>query len=356
MAYFHKKYSLYIAIAFSIFPINAYSWGNHTAFTDICIRGIENKYRNQQIIFEPINIVLKDIGFNSLDEFSDHLKIRKSHVPISDIKKSNWKDVVVAASVEPDFGMDQELNVSDDQKMMGGFHGLSSQGFRHMYYHKWEWSRPLQSFHVPLREMGEAHKRAALYFDLAQKAYKKGHFFWAFRFLGWGIHYVQDLAQPYHVSQFGSFDLLALSKIFKSWGAVISETTRLVSNFHLSFEEYIDYNLMKKNNWVLVANGFSKKDFFNQYNGSIDNELVKLSKEFVKPLSKIIELQNDWVGKELFDSGLDLGSGMKNSDGTDKIRFLQNECSKDLEEQILIALSNAGGACQWYIQRFLNTL
>ncbi|MBK9500535.1 MAG: phospholipase [Leptospiraceae bacterium] len=38
------------------------------------------------------------------------------------------------------------------------------------------------------------------YLSLARFAFKTGHPYWGYRFTGWGLHFVQDLTQPYHTT------------------------------------------------------------------------------------------------------------------------------------------------------------
>ncbi|MFI4962797.1 MAG: hypothetical protein ACHP6H_02955, partial [Legionellales bacterium] len=40
--------------------------------------------------------------------------------------------------------------------------------------------------------------RLNLYAALSKYAFKTGHIYWGYRFLGWSLHYLQDLTQPYH--------------------------------------------------------------------------------------------------------------------------------------------------------------
>ncbi|MCY1439895.1 hypothetical protein D9M71_561470 [compost metagenome] len=41
--------------------------------------------------------------------------------------------------------------------------------------------------------------RVYQYLGLARFAFESGHPYWGFRFLGWALHYIQDMTQPYHV-------------------------------------------------------------------------------------------------------------------------------------------------------------
>ena len=38
------------------------------------------------------------------------------------------------------------------------------------------------------------------FLTLARFAFKTGHPYWGYRFAGWGLHFVQDLTQPYHTT------------------------------------------------------------------------------------------------------------------------------------------------------------
>jgi hypothetical protein len=40
--------------------------------------------------------------------------------------------------------------------------------------------------------------RAYQYMGLARLAFATGHPYWGYRLLGWGLHHIQDLTQPYH--------------------------------------------------------------------------------------------------------------------------------------------------------------
>ncbi len=262
MDYFRKTYFLVLFL----FSTNAaFGWGNHVVFTNICVDAIQsNSLDNLKYDYVPIDEALKSIGIQSKAEFAHIYQIQENKIQVQKINLTNWKEIIAFASSEPDMGMDQELNVSSDQDMMGGYHGLSSQGFRHMFYRKYDILSPLETLHVPPRKMGQAPERAKLFFELSQKFYNQKQYYWAIRTLGWGLHYVQDLSQPYHVSQFASFQLLAFSKLFQSFSALVKETTRLVSNYHLSFEELVDVNLSKNQIWQKAAVGAINFEEFNK--------------------------------------------------------------------------------------------
>jgi hypothetical protein len=52
--------------------------------------------------------------------------------------------------------------------------------------------------------------RAYQYLGLARLAFATGHPYWGYRFLGWGVHHVQDLTQPYHAKPLPGVELPSL--------------------------------------------------------------------------------------------------------------------------------------------------
>ena len=84
--------------------------------------------------------------------------------------------------------------------------------------------------------------RAHQYSTLAVLAFRSGHPYWAWRFTGLALHYVQDLTQPYHASlapgdsaaRLITTNLLAMAGL----PAMKHTLTVLLSNRHLAFERY----------------------------------------------------------------------------------------------------------------------
>lgn len=156
-------------------------------------------------------------------------------------------EVVESACDEPDYGMDWGL-YEDNGTAWGARYGFGIQ----------PWGNPKLSygtqapFHMSfdnepgiLRSLAKwttesnVGYRIDLYTALARFAFAAGHEYWGWRFAGWALHYVQDLAQPYHASIMPSkttFSLLLLNAFgskAKKDGAVT-----LLSNRHLIFENY----------------------------------------------------------------------------------------------------------------------
>ena len=160
-------------------------------------------------------------------------------------EKTSARDILVHYADEPDWGMDQNLNISPDQPYMGGTVGPTSQAFRHLFLKKWTLSAPFRTFHVPPRQMGEAPERAQIYYTLAQTAFEAKEPYWAFRFLSWALHYIEDLGQPFHSSQLLTPKFVSWENIF-DFKKSVKRTTQIIANYHFIYEEYVAYRIQKE--------------------------------------------------------------------------------------------------------------
>lgn len=152
------------------------------------------------------------------------------------------RQVLSGYSGEPDWGMDKGLDASKHQGLMGGTDPkmTSSQGFRHMSF--------------LLGTMGDAPKRAQLCFDLGRKAMAKGHNYWGFRFVAWGLHYLEDMGTPVHTNMLPTSKYIRLKGMFRPKGAngkrrfnnkvlgdVVKGSTQINSNYHFLYEDYVEH-------------------------------------------------------------------------------------------------------------------
>jgi hypothetical protein len=115
-------------------------------------------------------------------------------------------DVIATASMQPDFGLDTFL-YENNAGWFGKIYGFGTQPMG-------DPSLPLHSqmlFHMSAmyedpRILSIAERlnenypeyRAFLYLSLSRFAAETQHPYWSAVFLGWGLHYIQDLTQPYH--------------------------------------------------------------------------------------------------------------------------------------------------------------
>ena len=147
---------------------------------------------------------------------------------------------------EPDQSFDLELPTSADpdgeRKWMGGIHGSTSQGFRHMYFGGWKPLHPLASLQFPPWALGQAPTRANIFGERARREIRAGNKLWGYRLLAWSAHYIQDLTQPFHATQIPSLWMVPWSKLFSGF---IPEATRTISNYHWAYEDFLLYELTR---------------------------------------------------------------------------------------------------------------
>lgn len=164
-------------------------------------------------------------------------------------------EVISTASDEPDHGMDVDL-FSDSNTSFGNEYGFGEMPFGdprseygnqapfHMgFYHE----AGIVFAAAPFLEKNFPAYRSHLYRSLSIFALKKGDHYWGLRFLGWGLHFVTDLTQPYHSSV-----LPGVSTLRMLWINVLAmigfETYKqnainLVANRHTALEE-LQWNLL----------------------------------------------------------------------------------------------------------------
>ncbi|MBL8019528.1 MAG: phospholipase [Leptospirales bacterium] len=159
-------------------------------------------------------------------------------------------EVVASGCEEPDYGLDIgmfENNNTEWGKKMGfgvqpfGNPNLEygSQAPFHMgFYHEAKIVYLLAGFLK--KTYPEVRVRQS--YALARYAFKTGHPYWGYRFMGWGSHYVQDLTQPYHASVLPGVGTLRM--LWINFLDIIgrskskTEIIQLVSNRHLALENF----------------------------------------------------------------------------------------------------------------------
>lgn len=349
----------------------SWAWENHPEITRYSLLAQDEMAPAEFSNSEDFKRVLQ------INSFAEYFKINEDKINWNwkpqdfaegEAKKYRAIDILAYSSLEPDFGIDQNLNLSADQKYLGGFEGLSSQGFRHLYFRGFDFSDPLTTLHYPAHEMGEALKRIDVFFNTAIIAKKSGHLFWAYRFLGFALHYLQDINQPYHTTQVASLKLLPLKTLlFDGWDAFVKETTRIVANYHLSFEQYIDVcSRENQEHELMVAFKVAKTDQAFKYR--IENEVgltlqamkLETAKQSSRLSAELVNAQDDFWGQLLNDKNLDLRNDYDQK-GIKKIhfdfsRFDQDKnllkAKKRFYEVSYQALSNVAITTRWLVAHF----
>ncbi|MDD0842802.1 phospholipase [Pseudomonas sp. Gutcm_11s] len=130
------------------------------------------------------------------------------YLALKDGEQVSALQVLASAADEPDYGHDINL-FSDNPGAVGQRYNFGPQPFGdarfeyssqapfHIgYYHE----SSLIFTAAPYLAQTLPHWRVYQYSGLARLAFSSGHPYWGYRFLGWAMHYLQDLTQPYHAS------------------------------------------------------------------------------------------------------------------------------------------------------------
>ncbi|BFM11285.1 hypothetical protein R50072_14380 [Simiduia litorea] len=156
--------------------------------------------------------------------------------------------VLASAADEPDYGHDIHL-FSDNPSAVASLYNFgvqpfgdsrfehSSQAPFHMgYFHESAIIFSLGSF----LKNTFADWRAYQFFSLAQFAFEAGHPYWGYRFMGWGLHYVQDLTQPYHATVLPGSSTADLLWIYAQDSLGFSQAKQMVIARNADFHTYIE--------------------------------------------------------------------------------------------------------------------
>ncbi len=159
-------------------------------------------------------------------------------------------EVLAAAGDEPDFGIDINLFVDNNEKFSQDY-GFGNQSFGNpkLYY------GTQAPFHIGYyHESGIIFMAAGFlkrtypryrvhqFMNLARYAFKTGHPYWGYRFLGWGLHYIGDLTQPYHarvLPNYGTMGMLWINtKAMMGFPTSKDQAIDRITARHTAIEEY----------------------------------------------------------------------------------------------------------------------
>lgn len=157
-------------------------------------------------------------------------------------------DVVASASDEPDYGLDLGL-FEDNKTPYGAQYGFNIQpwgnpallyGSQAPLHMAFPWEDPIIKLVAPWTQQSLSAYRIHQFTTLARFAFQAGHPYWGYRFAGIALHYLQDLAQPYHARLFPGKSTLALLAL-NMFGSQKQKDDAVVilSNCHLAFEDYV---------------------------------------------------------------------------------------------------------------------
>jgi hypothetical protein len=233
---------------------SASAWENHQSLMPGILNGASSELK--QKLKRMISVPCEAEDHKIYSQLAHELQLNvTSHVPNTAPRKCDTdlqmsiQDLLLSGMVDdPDRGMDQNLpetaDAAGDRKWMGGKTGPTSQGFRHMYFGGWKFfQHPITTFQIPVHAIGQAPHRAELIAQKAKELYHSGQEAWGIRLLAWSMHYLQDLAQPFHSVEIISVRMVPWASLFNwppsdGFSQLVKETTRVVSNYHYAYEEY----------------------------------------------------------------------------------------------------------------------
>jgi hypothetical protein len=300
-----------------------YAWDRHDTITRMALTAFPFSNKNAAIPVIPFEqyliqafsgkktpaLFLRENEFNPNTVF--HYKERGT--------ETTFAEVLELYVSEPDETMDMGL-IHPDQKFMGGETGETARGFRHLFYRKLEPFDFFPTFHIPFREMGQAPARAQKCFDLAIEAAKAGSPYWAYRFLAWSIHYLQDIANPLHSTQIPTLRMLPLSSLAGGFDTLVSRSAQVISNYHFQYESLVGEVLIhgRRSGWVQAITGHKTENFesVNRYM----REKAQSSSQLASKLGRAIVAL---FGESYFDPLVDVPAYPK--------RYPTTELSKTLE-------------------------
>jgi hypothetical protein len=159
-------------------------------------------------------------------------------------------NIVTTASDEPDFGLDIRL-YEDNGTEFGKIYGFGKQPFGnpnlessiqgpfHMGYYHEAWIVNTSAGFV---KQTYPEYRIHLYKSLSEYAFRTGHDYWGWRFMGIGLHYIIDLTQPYHTTLLPGVSTLRMLWIntldLIGIGGPKAHAIQLVSNRHTAIEKF----------------------------------------------------------------------------------------------------------------------
>lgn len=192
--------------------------------------------------------IFQDVSYMKEDVFRE-IKVGSIQSPLY---------VLSTAVDEPDFGMDVGL-YEDNNTDFGKIYGFgiqpfgdpqyeySSQAPFHMgFYYEGKMIYTLASF------LGRTYPemRAYQFFQLSRFAFRTGHEYWGYRFLGWGLHYIQDCTQPYHtrvLPQYSAGKMIRINMMaMVGISGAKNEAIQRVSDRHNFIETYQNRGLRQR--------------------------------------------------------------------------------------------------------------
>lgn len=269
----------------------ARAWKEHRLIMESLGRTTANL--NRQYLYKKIHVPNKFEEQAVIRELAGSLLLNEKKIPVWGQLHPDQGEVVLYELFrgtmidEPDQGMDQDLpdaaDPSDTRQWMGGYKGISSQGFRHMYYAGLQLKAPFATLQWPPRPMGYAKSRFQKLMKLSNHYFANGDKFWGTRLLLWALHYLQDLHQPFHVIQIPNWRYLPWGSLFNGF---VEHSTHALTNYHYAYEE--------------IASQFLEHYSESRFRECLETSKVELSEDLSEVVDKTRE-ESEFVAGPLYD-------------------------------------------------------
>lgn len=166
-------------------------------------------------------------------------------------------DVLSTATDEPDYGFDLGL-FTDNGTAWGRTYGFGEQPFGnpgleygsqapfHMGFYHESW---LVFAAAPFLKRTFVEYRIHLYKTLSQYAFGAGQDYWGWRFMGWAMHYLNDMSMPYHTTVMPARRPLGMIwinlKAMLGFPRSRDNAVQLLSNRHTVYEQF-QWQILRK--------------------------------------------------------------------------------------------------------------
>lgn len=221
--------------------VNPHSW--KILYRRILKRAAYPKKITEKDLISQKQVVLKSIQ----DDMLDGMVIQK----LKPGEVVTAKSVLLTAADEPDLGLDVGLFADSNTKFSPKYHfgnlpfgdprvSFASQApFHYGAYHE---SKIVYFLNPASRESYSA-LRIKQYRDLAKFAFATGHDYWGWRFLGLGLHYIQDITQPYHAKFFPGFSVSSMLFLYGlsivGYKTLLTNKVSVLANRHFLVEDVV---------------------------------------------------------------------------------------------------------------------
>lgn len=276
--------------------------------------------------------------------------------------------VLVSANDEPDYGFDLGL-YEDNSTQHGKIYGFGNQPFGnpnldygsqapfHMgFYHE---AKIIFKFGAFLKKTYPEY-RIQQYKVLSELAFELGEDYWAYRFMGWGMHYLGDLSMPYHTAPLPGTSTLKM--LWINIKAMIGlprskdNAVQMVSNKHSVLERF---------QWLELREAYETNDSLHPMLVALQNpvEMVEYNSQFpvhiaakgsVDVSKRVNKTLLKWVPKKLIADPKFEASG--SAELLELNRTIEDYKGKDGVEQMNNAISQRFSNYSMHIASYYNAI